>query len=61
MERGWHAMMCAPVVMCSPSVVSLQVPLIPLDGLLDAQQHGSLPLVQTRDGIKLFNLREGIR
>lgn len=37
---------------------SLQVSSVTLDGLLYTQQHGGLPLVQTRDGVKLLHLRK---
>lgn len=37
---------------------SLEVPVpFPLDGFLDAQQHGREPLVQARYGIELLHLR----
>ena len=41
-----------------PGVTSLQVALIALDALLNAQQQGGVPLVQTRDGVKLLHLTE---
>ncbi len=35
---------------------SLEVAAVTLDGLLDTQQHGGLPLVETGDRIKLLHL-----
>ncbi len=35
---------------------SLEVAAVTLDGLLDAQQHGGLPLVETGDRIELLHL-----
>lgn len=43
-----------------PEVTSLQVALIALDALLNAQQHGGVPLVQARDGVKLLHLRADV-
>lgn len=38
---------------------SFQVAFVALDGLLDAQQEGRVPLVQAGDGVKLLNLQMG--
>ena len=41
---------------CASLEVSVPLP-IPLDGFLDAQQHGGEPLVQPGDGVVLLHLR----
>ena len=43
---------------CASLEVSVPLP-IPLDGFLDAQQHGGEPLVQAGDGVKLLHLVKG--
>ena len=43
---------------CASLEVSVPLP-VPLDGFLDAQQHGGEPLVQAGDGIKLLHLGKG--
>lgn len=47
-----------PLCCTSAGFSSFQVAFVALDGLLDAQQEGRVPLVQARDRIKLFNLGE---
>ena len=44
---------------CIPTqrFLSFQIPFITLDGLFDAQQEGCVPLVQTWDWVKLFDLQ----
>lgn len=37
-------------------LLSFEVSLVTLDGLFDAQQQRGVPLVQTRDGVKLLDL-----
>lgn len=36
---------------------SFQIAFVALDGLLDAQQEGCVPLVQAGDGVELLNLQ----
>lgn len=42
-------------------LLSFQIAFITLDGLLDAQQEGRVPLVQAGDGVELLNLQMGGR
>lgn len=55
--RVWkHAWWIRPSVLHFCRFHSFQITFVALDGLLDAQQEGRVPLVQAWDGIELFNL-----
>lgn len=55
--RVWkHAWWIRPSVLHFCRFRSFQITFVALDGLLDAEQEGRVPLVQAWDGIELFNL-----
>ena len=55
----FQSSLCPPPSIAPPFPPLLEVSLVPLDGLLDAQQQGSVPLVQAGDGVKLLHLEHG--